>query len=367
MTKLDAVNLLLQAAGMSDVTSLTVPQAKMAVKTLDFTILELPYTSADFGLTFDDTPGGMPRLVQNYVVIRATRKFQKSTVGSDDFFVYSELDEVAAQKHLIQSRIIPSTILEATRIKLYSKYGFTNAIPSITLTSNAFTSLMATYEFQKTWLKPDEYVITSDEIYREEADFRVSLIANRIVPNAVLEDEINEFISVYGMLYTEMPSHILEYCKLKAAYKMQPVLIDKSERYVLKMEDIDNIEASLLTKLIVPLELYNKMLDEAFIDLGLGYLDEITRTAYKANEYITEYAKYKAAYYHQGSVIRYASKYVYTDKDIIKAKMRASKSMGNPSMLDNASVSRVTDRTNTPSPTAGSSSSSSTTIFKVGV
>lgn len=366
MTKLEAVNLLLQASGMSDVASLSVPQAKMAVKTLDFTILELPYSPADFALTFDDIPGGMPKLVQNLVVIRATRKFQKSVVGSEDIYVYSEADELTAKKQLIQTRVIPSAVLESTRLKLYSKYGFTGAIPKLVNTSNPLVDLQATYEFQKTWLKPDEYVISENELYREELEFKVALIANRIVPNSVLEDEINEFISVYGYIYSELTSHMMEFCKLKAAYKMQPVLIDKTERFVLKLEDIDNVESSLLTKLIVPKELYNKMLNEAFLDLGLGYLDDVTRDAYKLNEYIVEYAKYKAAFYHQGSVIRYASKYIYTEREVLKAKVRASKSLGNPSMLDNISVSKIVQRTQTPTPTSGSSSTSSTTIFKVG-
>lgn len=337
MTELQALNLMLLTAGELEVTDINDPNASFAKPPLAFAIAELPYDSSDFALDFES----LPSLIQTYVLTRATRKFQLSVVGSAEFLVYSEVDELLSKKNIVASGLIPNSMLKRTQDKLQAQFGF--AIDA-TVTSSGFypfVLLQATYDFQKAWLAADYIVVTPEEIAIAEEDFRVSLIASRILPDKLVDQVARQFMSTYGFTFTQVTSDILTHIKLVAAYKLQPSIIRTPERYVIKPQEIDNSEASLLTRFVLPNQLVQAQIIVAQAELGIA--DGVVLTTS-----FLRYVEIKVAERWQYSVIKYASKMPFTERDVLQAKAKAINSFANASMLDNVSVSRVIDRENTP-------------------
>lgn len=337
MTELEAINLMLLTAGEAGVTDLSDPHAQFAKTPLAFAIAELPYDSTDFALNFES----LPPIIQTYVLTRATRKFQLSVVGAAEYLVYSEADELLAKKNIIAYRVTPNAVLKSVQDKLKSRFGFAVDPTDTASDFQQYVILQAAFEFQAAWLPSEFYVITPEEIAIAEEDFRVALVASKTLPVSVLDEEANIFISTYGYAPTELTEQIIDHIKLKAAYKAQPVLIRNQERYVLKPQDLDNSEASLVISRILPKPLIADITLIVRDELGLALDAPLTlETIY--------YIQVKAAEQWQYSVIRYASKMPFSDRDVLVAKAKALNSLGVSSLLESKGVKRIVDRDNLP-------------------
>lgn len=417
---LKAINTMLVSVGEETVDNITEPSAIMANTTLDFVLGELPYTNDDFELSYD----GIPTEVYNYVVLRATRRFQNQMVGSEVLYQFTAEDELEAKrkiiakklvpkelileveaelneqsdlgslvpsslkkslallklqallfsnpqeyivsneridieltefkKKLIVNRKVPLSLIQNVRADYFARYGFSGVIPTVvnTLADVSQTlKVLATYEFQKSILKPEDYVITPEEKAQDELDLRMAIVINRIVPEDLHNKTELEFLRVYGIVDpVELTPVMREYILNKALFKLQAILIPSPDQRPLKQEDLDDNEATLLSRLIIPKDIYDRVYEEVKVELGV----DPTLTDDVIPEAIRIYAKYRSALIHQPTAVRYPSKYIISEKDVVKAKANASGSLPSQSLMDNISVSRLVDRENTPEATSGS-------------
>lgn len=419
---LDAVNTMLLSIGEEAVTDLTEPSAQMAKTTLDFVLNELPYTTNDFPFSYDK----LPKEIYNYVVLKATRRFQNQMVGSEVIYQFTAEDELEAKrkiiikklvpvdlltevetelneqsdlgslaplslkknlallklqallfsnpqeyivsnervemeltefkKKLIVNRQVPLSLVQNVRADYFARYGFSGVIPENILTLDDVTQtlrVLATYEFQKSILKPDEYVITPEDKAQDELDLRMAIVVNRLIPEDLHNKAELEFLRTYGITDAIYITPVMrEYILNKALFRLQSILIPNVDQRPIKQEDIDDSEATLLSRLIVPKELYDRVYEEVKVELGI----DPTLTDDVIPEAVRVYAKYRSALIHQPTAVRYPSKYIISEKDVIKAKANASGSLPSQSLMDNISVSRLVDRENTPEATSGSTS-----------
>lgn len=416
---LKAINTMLLSVGEEAVEDLSEPSALMAKTTLDFVLNELPYSSEDFPFEYDK----LPREIYNYVVLKATRRFQNQMVGSEVLYHFTAEDELGAKRKIIMKRLIPIELLnevdeelneqsdlgslvpmslkkslallklqallfsnpqeyivpnekvelEFTEFKkklianrqvplslikniradYFARYGFSGVIPKEIETLQDVTQtlkMLATFEFQKAILNPDNYIITPEDKAQDELDLRMSIIVNRIIPEDIHNKTELEFLRTYGITDPIYITPVMrEYILNKALFKLQAILIPNEEQRPLKQEDVDDNEATLLSRLIVPVEIYERVYNEVKVELGIDTLldDEMVPEAVKV------YAKYRSALIHQPTAVRYPSKYIISEKDVIKAKANASGSLPTQSLMDNTSVSRLIDRESTPETTSG--------------
>ena len=105
------------------------------------------------------------------------------------------------KKRLITRREVPMEVLEATAKELFAIYGFSNVIPTDLSNSSNITQtlrIIASYNFQKSILSPDDYVISDAEKNQNELDLRLAIIANRLYPPELYAKVTDEFIATYG-------------------------------------------------------------------------------------------------------------------------------------------------------------------------
>lgn len=257
------------------------------------------------------------------------------------------------KKRLIVNKDIPDEVLLATTRHLFAKYGFSGVIPQASEVSSKITDTlraMATYEFQKSILAPDDYVITEAEKNQDEIDLRLAIIANRLMPSALLTRVRDEFIASYGYTQSELTGIMKEYITNKAMFRLQSILIPDEKQRPISVEDMDNAEASLITNLIVPKAIYFRAFEEIKLELGINsdILPEEIPEAVKL------YAKYKGAYIHQPTAIINPRKYVLTEDMVIRQKALASQSLPNLSLLNTNSTKRIIDKDSSPTPTTPS-------------
>lgn len=416
---LEAVNTMLVSIGEEAVSDLTEPSAIMAMTTLDFVLNELPYTTEDFPFSFDK----LPKEIYNYVVLKATRRFQNQMVGSEVLYQFTAEDELEAKRKIIMKRLVPQelvtevelelnelsdlgslvpsslkkslallklqallfsnpqeyivsnerveqeltqfkkklivnrqvplSVIQNVRADYFARYGFSGVIPSIVNDLADVTQtlrVLATYEFQKSILTPEDYVISIEEKTQDELDLRMAIIINRIVPEDLHNKTELEFLRTYGITDPIYLTPVMrEYIINNALFKLQAILIPNPEQRPLKQEDLDDNEATLLSRLIVPKEIYTRVYGEVKVELGI----DPTLTDDVIPEAVRVYAKYRSALIHQPIAIRYSNKYVISEKDVIKAKANASGSLPTQSLMNSVGVSRIIDRENSPEATSG--------------
>ena len=251
------------------------------------------------------------------------------------------------KKRLITKREVPMEVLEATAKELFAIYGFSNVIPTDLSNSSNITQTLRTlacYNFQKSILNPDNYVISDAEKNQNELDLRLAIIANRLYPSELYEKVSDEFIATYGYTQSEFNSVINDYILNKTMYRLQSILIPSEAQRPITTEDMDNAEASLITNLIAPKALYSRALREVKIELGIeeGVADS------EIPEAVFSYARYKASFLHQPTAIISPRKYVLDETMIIRAKALAGQSLAPLSFMNSKSVSRILDKENNP-------------------
>lgn len=416
---LEAVNTMLVSIGEETVNDLVEPSAVMAKMTLDFVLNELPYTIEDFPFNYDQ----LPKEIYNYVVLKATRRFQNQMVGSEVLYQFTAEDELESKRKIIKKRLVPKELIAEVEAELnelsdlgslvpislkkslallklqallfsnpqeyivpsekvemelnefkkklivnrevplslvknvradyFARYGFSGVIPAVVNTLSDVTQtlkFLATFEFQKAILSPDNYVITPEDKAQDELDLRMAIIINRLIPEDLYAKTEIEFLRTYGFEVMELTPVMREYILNKALFKLQALLIPNSDQRPLKQEDIDDNEATLLSRLIVPKEIYDRVYGEVKVELGI----DSTIDDSLIPEAVRVYAKYRSALIHQPTAVRYPSKYIISEKDVIKAKANASGSLPSQSLMDNISVSRLVDRETSPEATSGS-------------
>ena len=72
---------------------------------IKFVLSSLPYTDLDFERKLSE----LPSEVYNYVVVKASRRLQAITIGSETLNAFSESDEMDAKRLIIRKKIIPKT------------------------------------------------------------------------------------------------------------------------------------------------------------------------------------------------------------------------------------------------------------------
>lgn len=251
------------------------------------------------------------------------------------------------KKRLITKREVPMEVLEATAKELFAIYGFSNVIPTDLSNSSNITQTLrtlASYNFQKSILNPDNYVISDAEKNQNELDLRLAIIANRLYPPELYGKVEDEFIATYGYTPSEFNSVINDYILNKTMYRLQSILIPSEAQRPITTEDMDNAEASLITNLIAPKALYSRALREVKIELGIeeGVADS------EIPEAVFSYARYKASFLHQPTAIISPRKYVLDEMMIIRAKALAGQSLSPLSFMNSKSVSRILDKENNP-------------------
>ena len=115
------------------------------------------------------------------------------------------------KKRLITRREVPMEVLEVTAKELFAIYGFSNVIPTDLSNSSNITQtlrVIASYNFQKSILSPDDYVISDAEKNQNELDLRLAIIANRLYPPELYAKVTDEFIATYGYTQSEFNSVI---------------------------------------------------------------------------------------------------------------------------------------------------------------
>lgn len=251
------------------------------------------------------------------------------------------------KKRLITRREVPMEVLEATAKELFAIYGFSNVIPTDLSNSSNITQtlrVIASYNFQKSILSPDDYVISDAEKNQNELDLRLAIIANRLYPPELYAKVTDEFIATYGYTQSEFNSVINDYILNKTMFRLQSILIPSEAQRPITTEDMDNAEASLITNLIAPKALYNRALREVKIELGIeeGVEDS------EIPEAVFSYARYKASFLHQPTAIISPRKYVLDEMMVIRAKALAGQSLAPLSFMNSKSVSRILDKENNP-------------------
>ncbi|QPH88698.1 hypothetical protein [Campylobacter concisus] len=251
------------------------------------------------------------------------------------------------KKRLITKREVPNEVLEATAKELFAIYGFSNVIPvDISKPSNITQTLrtLACYNFQKSILSTDDYVISDAEKNQNELDLRLAIIANRLYPPELYIRVKDEFITTYGYIESEFNSIIEDYILNKTMFRLQSILIPTEAQRPITLEDMDNAEASLITNLISPKIIYERALREIKIELGIeeGVEDK------DIPEAVFNYARYKASFLHQPTAIINPRKYVLDEMTLIRAKALAGQSLSPLSFMSSKSVSRILDKDNNP-------------------
>ena len=257
------------------------------------------------------------------------------------------------KKRLIVTKDVPDEVLEATAKQLFGKYGFSGVTPTDISTPSKITQTlqaMAAYEFQKSILEPDNYVITEAEKNQDELDLRLAIIANRLMPPALYTRVSEEFISTYAYTQSEFNAVINEYIISKAMFRLQSILIPDEKQRPISIEDMDNAEASLITNLIVPKAIYERADKEIKIELGISA--DIPEN--DIPEAVKMYARYKGAFLHQPTAIINPRKYVISNDTLIRLKALASQSLPTLSLMNSSGVSRILDKDNNPSATTSS-------------
>ena len=251
------------------------------------------------------------------------------------------------KKRLITKREVPNEVLEATAKELFAIYGFSNVIPvDISNPSNITQTLrtLACYNFQKSILNPDNYVISDAEKNQNELDLRLAIIANRLYPAELYTRVKDEFIATYGYIESEFNSVINDYILNKTMFRLQSILIPSEAQRPITTEDMDNAEASLITNLIAPKAIYERALREVKIELGIE--DGVENK--NIPEAVFSYARYKASFLHQPTAIINPRKYVLDEMTLIRAKALAGQSLSPLSFMNSKSVSRILDKDNNP-------------------
>ena len=256
------------------------------------------------------------------------------------------------KRNLILTRDVPLEIVKKVRDHYFARYGFTGVIPvNINIESDITEMLkfMASYEFQKAILTPEQYVITNEEKMQDELDFRLAVIANKLYPEELFVIVEQEFIGTYGITQSDFTPPMRDYILNQVMFRLQSILIPNIEQRPLTVDDMDNSEATLLARLIVPRELYNRVITEVKMELAIA--DDVAEDALP--EAVKVYAKYKSAMLHQPTVIRYPTKYIIAPTDLVKAKAIARQSLPTLSLMDSKSVSRIMDRDESPEAVEG--------------
>ncbi|CUU71158.1 hypothetical protein [Campylobacter hyointestinalis] len=408
--ELNAVNLMLTAIGEGMIDNVDEPEAKLALQSLDFVLNSLPYTSLDF----ENTLSELPSEVYSYVVVKAARRFQAITIGSETLNAFSESDEMDAKRLIIRKKIIPKTllneveeecrellsfansvpkslkedlallklqallfvdpntyiisvesvqenyinfkkrliarrevpneILEATAKELFSRYGFSKVIPNGVLENTNIQGIVrhiASFNFQSSILTTDNIVISEQERNQYELDFRVAIVTNRIFPRELYDKIMLEFVNTYGITPSEHISVVEQYLRTKTLYNLQAMLIADEKIRPISYSDMDNAEASLITNLIVPKNLYSKTYELTKTELAIE--PEIDDK--DVPKEVKEYALVKAALKHQLSCISDPSKYVFNERDLVNFKSIAWQSLPKISMLNNSNTNALVNNT----------------------
>lgn len=285
----------------------------------------------------------------------ALLKLQALLYISPEEYVLSEQSVTQAyvdfKKRLIVTKEVPMEVLKATAKHLFGKYGFSGVIPiDVTEPNHISATLraMAAYEFQKSILAAEDYVIADAEKNQDELDLRLAIIANRLLPSALYARVENEFISTYGYTQSELTSIMEEYIYQKAMFRLQSILVPDERQRPISIEDMDNAEASLITNLIVPKAIYARAYAE--IKLELGIAPEVSEEAIP--EAVKVYARYKGAFIHQPTAIMNPRKYVISEETLMRAKALAGQSLPTLSLMSAKAVSRIVDKETSPSATS---------------
>ena len=395
----DAVNTILLSVGQEMLEDMNDPSALMAKRMLQNAIDELPYTNDDFAYNGINTLNSMPIEVYNLVVAVAGRKFQTNVVSSEVLHEFTAEDEAYNKRAIIRKKLIPKNIQAEVDTELSELYSFSALVPKslkqnlalikleailfakvdeyplsiesveqsyqdfkkrlitrrevpmevleATANSSNITQTLrtiASYNFQKSILSPDDYVISDAEKNQNELDLRLAIIANRLYPPELYAKVSDEFIATYGYTQSEFNSVINDYILNKTMFRLQSILIPTEGQRPITTEDMDNAEASLITNLIAPKALYNRALREVKIELGIeeGVEDS------EIPEAVFSYARYKASFLHQPTAIISPRKYVLDEMMIIRAKALAGQSLAPLSFMNSKSVSRILDKENNP-------------------
>ena len=185
-SELNAVNLMLTAIGEGMVTNIEEPEAKLALQSLDFVLSSLPYTDLDFERKLSE----LPSEVYNYVVVKASRRLQAITIGSETLNAFSESDEMDAKRLIIRKKIIPKTLLREVEEELEELLSYANSVPKSLKGDLALLKLQALL-----FVDVETYIISVESVKENYIDFKKRLIARREVPKEIIEATNKELFS----------------------------------------------------------------------------------------------------------------------------------------------------------------------------
>ena len=260
-SELNAVNLMLTAIGEGMVTNIEEPEAKLALQSLDFVLSSLPYTDLDFEKNLSE----LPSEVYNYVVVKASRRLQAITIGSETLNAFSESDEMDAKRLIIRKKIIPKTLLREVEEELEELLSYADSVPKSLKGDLALLKLQALL-----FVDVETYIISVDSVKENYIDFKKRLIARREVPKEIIEATNKELFSRYGFSKA-IPMEVLEGTNIPsivrhiASFNFQSSILP-AENAVISVEERNQYEVDFRVALIVnkvfPRELYDKVMLE---------------------------------------------------------------------------------------------------------